>query len=99
MKTRYAAAMIMLVAGPVYAQEGHVRAYGEPDPPKSARQIETDKDSQKAYQNSLGNISDKPAVDPWGNARSADAPKEKPKAMTKTRQAKPATKTGSATTN
>lgn len=97
-----AAAIIALLAGPAYAQspDQHVPRYGETNTPKSPQEIEADKRTEKAYEHSLGNIPDKGPVDPWGNARSADAPKEPAKAATKTATksapAKSGTKTGSA---
>jgi hypothetical protein len=98
-----AAAIIALLAGPAYAQTGgeHVQRYGETSAPKTPQQIEADKQADKAYQNSLGNIPDKGPTDPWGNARSADAPKSSAKQPTKSAAkaapAKPRTNTGNAT--
>jgi hypothetical protein len=93
-----AAAIIALLAGPAYAQspDQHVPRYGETNTTKRPQEIEADKQAEKAYNNSLGNIPDKGPVDPWGNARSADAPKEAGKAATKSAPAKSGTKTGSA---
>jgi hypothetical protein len=74
MKVLRAAAMIaLLVAGPAYAQRGAPSA--PQDPPKSQIQLESEKASDKAYQNSLGNIPDQPPADPWGGARAAESPK------------------------
>ena len=91
-----AAAIIAFLAGPAYAQSSgeHVQRYGETSAPKSPQQIESEKQADKAYSNSLGNIPDKGPVDPWGNARSADAPKAATKAASKA-AAKPRTNTGS----
>jgi hypothetical protein len=77
MRVFCAAAIIALLAGPAYAQSSgeHVERYGETSKPKSPQQIEADKEADKAYNKSLGNIPDKGPIDPWGNARSADAPK------------------------
>jgi hypothetical protein len=102
MRVFRAAAIVALLAGPAYAQTGgeHVQRYGETSAPKSPQQIESEKQADKAYSNSLGNIPDKGPVDPWGNARSADAPKAATKAATKSASkaapAKPRTGTGSA---
>lgn len=63
----------LLVAGPAYAQKGPPAA--PVDPPKSPSQIESEKASEKAYKNSLGNIPDQPPPDPWGGARAVEAPK------------------------
>jgi hypothetical protein len=95
MRVFRATAIIALLAGPAYAQSsgGHVERYGETSAPKSETQIEADKQADKAYKNSLGNIPDKGPTDPWGNARGADAPKASPKAASKAAPAKPRTGT------
>ncbi len=99
MRVFRAAAIIALLAGPAYAQspDQHVPRYGETATPKSPQQIESEKQADKAYKNSLGNIPDKGPTDPWGIARSADVPKAATKAATKAAPAKPRTNTGSAT--
>jgi hypothetical protein len=92
-----AAAIFALLAGPAFAQQKPVPRYGE-DSSKTPDEIATEKANDQAYKKSLGNIPDKGPVDPWGNARSTDAPKSAAKAATKsaakTAPAKP-TKTGS----
>ena len=91
MRAILAAAMITLWAGAAYAQD-HVQRYGEADKEKSPTEIQAEKDAQRAYQRSLGNIPDKGPTDPWGAVRS-DAPKtaaSTPAAKT----AKTKTKTG-----
>jgi hypothetical protein len=88
-----AAAMITLLTTAAFAQD-HVQRYGEADKEKSQTEIQADKDAQRAYQKSLGNIPDKGPSDPWGAVRS-DAPKtatSTPAAKT----AKTKTKTGAA---
>jgi hypothetical protein len=97
MRVFCAAVIVALLAGPAYAQSAgeHVQRYGETSKPKTPQQIEDEKQADKAYSNSLGNIPDKAPVDPWGNARSADAPKAAPKAA-KAAPAKPRTSTGTA---
>lgn len=97
MRVFRAAAMIALLVGPAgaaYAQsQTPVPRYGE-DKAKTPQQIEEEKEADKAYQKSLGNIPDKGPVDPWGNTRSVDTPQ----AATKAAQVKPKpkpTKTGS----
>jgi hypothetical protein len=91
MRVIFAAAMIVILAGPAFAQiNGGKSPPGPPPPaPKSRQEIEAERAAERAYKDSLGNIPDKPAADPWGNARSIDAPKAATKAP-----AKPA-KTGS----
>jgi hypothetical protein len=82
MKVIRAAAMIaLLIAGPAYAQKG-----APPPPaatPKSPQEIEAEKAADSAYKKSLGNIPDQPPADPWGGARSIDAPKTAAKVPTK----------------
>ncbi|HEX9469833.1 MAG TPA: hypothetical protein VF957_09855 [Bradyrhizobium sp.] len=90
MRVFAAAAVIALLAGPAYAQSQHVPKYGEEDKDKSPQQIETEKEAQRAYQRSLGNIPDKGPTDPWGNVRSDSPPKAAAKAAPMKR-----TKTGS----
>jgi hypothetical protein len=84
---------ILIVAsltGAAYAQEdNHVPRYGEKAKDKSPMEIEADKRAARAYENSLKNIPDQGPVDPWGGARSAEAPKTTTKTTTKT-AAKPA---------
>ena len=63
-----------VLVGPAYRQE-EVPKYGEDEKEKTPQQIEADKEAQKAYQRSLGNIPDKGTADPWGNVRSDSAPK------------------------
>jgi hypothetical protein len=97
MRVFRAAAMLALLVGPAgtaYAQDqAPMPQYGD-QKAKSPKQIEEEKEADKAYQKSLGNIPDKGPVDPWGNARSTDTPQ----AATKAAQVKPKpkpTKTGS----
>ena len=74
MRVLRAAAMIaLLLGGPAYAQKA------APPPvtqePKSPSEIAAEKAADKAYKNSLRNIPDQPPADPWGGARSMEAPK------------------------
>jgi hypothetical protein len=98
MRILRAAAIIALLAGPAYAQspDQHVPRYGETSDTKRPQEIENDKQADKAYNKSLGNIPDKGPVDPWGIARSADAPKQPAKAAAKSAPAKSGTNTGNA---
>ena len=97
------------LAGPACAQEDHVLRYHEKEPDKTRQQLEADKAAERAYQRSLGNITDKGPVDPWGNERSLNEPKAESrsapkatktatktvtKAAAKPAPAKPETKTG-----
>jgi hypothetical protein len=75
MKFFCAAAVIALIAGPAFAQEKTVHRYGEPPVEKSQQEIAADREAEKAYNKSLGNIPDQAPVDPWGNARGVDSSK------------------------
>jgi hypothetical protein len=75
MRVICAAAMIVMLAGPAYAQTSKAPPGPPPPPPKSHQEIEAERAAERAYKDSLSNIPDKPAADPWGNARSVDAPK------------------------
>ena len=93
MKILGAVIVIVLLAGPAYAQDQHVPKYGEADKDKSPAEKEAAKEAEKAYQRSLGNIPEQKSADPWGAVRSDNAP---PKAAVKTTPAKPKAKTDSA---
>jgi hypothetical protein len=80
MRVLLAAAMIALLSGSAYAQADRVPRYGEVDKDKTPSQIEADKEAQRAYQRSLGNIPERGATDPWGGVRSDSAPKPAAKA-------------------
>jgi hypothetical protein len=94
MRVIFAAAMIALLAGPVCAQS-NVKGQTPgppPPPPKSYQEIQSERAAAKAYENSLQNIPDKAPADPWGGARSMDAPKTAAKTPT---AKKPQVNTGS----
>jgi hypothetical protein len=81
--------MIALLAGPAYGQSAdHVPGYHEAEKDKTPQQKAADREAARAYKNSLSNIPDKPAPDPWSIARP-----ETPPAAAK---AKPRTKTSGA---
>jgi hypothetical protein len=75
MKILAAAAVLALLAGPAYAQSQSVPRYGEADKKKSPQEIEAEREAERAYKRSLGNIPDQGPTDPWGNMRSDSAPK------------------------
>jgi hypothetical protein len=83
-----AVAVIALLAGPAAAQKGPAK-YGEEDTPKTATEIAAERDAEKAYKRSLGNIPEQKSTDPWGTMRGDSAP---PKAAAKAPQAKPKAK-------
>jgi hypothetical protein len=88
------AALLALPAAPATAQ-GAVPRYGEKDKEKTWNEKEEEKKAERAYQRSLGSVPEKGPVDPWGNARSAEAPKGEAKSAAKAAPPKPKTKTGS----
>jgi hypothetical protein len=96
MKVLGAAAIIMLLAAPVLAQQAPMQRYGEKDKEKSPNELQLERDAQRAYQRSLGSVPDKGPVDPWGNARAVETPKGGVKAETKHVTAKPKAKAGGA---
>ena len=74
MRILFAAIMIAGLAGPAYAQEKAVPRYGETEE-KTPQEKQAERDAEKAYQRSLGNIPAKAANDPWGTVRSEPPPK------------------------
>jgi hypothetical protein len=81
-------AVMVLLAGPAWAQAAYPK-YGEPDKDKSPADIAREKDAQRAYERSLGNIPEqKTSSDPWGAVRSDNAPKAAAKAPAKPKAAK-----------
>ena len=78
-------AVLALLAGPAFAQAPIQRA-GEPDKEKTQADIAAEKETERAYKRSLGNIPEQKSVDPWGTVRSDNAA---PKAAAKVAPAKP----------
>jgi hypothetical protein len=70
---------------PASAQQQNMQKYGEPDKDKTPAEKAAEKEAQKAYERSLGNIPAQQSTDPWGIARDNSAPK----AATKTASPKP----------
>ena len=87
-----AIAGLALLAGPALAQQKGPARYGEEDKPKTPAEIAAEKEAERAYQRSLGNIPQQQKSDPWGTMRGDSAP---PKAAAKT-PAKPKSAEGSA---
>lgn len=83
-----AIAVIGLLTGAALAQKGPAR-YGEEDKPKTPAEIASEKDAERAYRRSLGNIPEQQKQDPWGTVRSDNAA---PKAAAKAPSAKPKAK-------
>jgi len=78
MKILRAAAMLVLLTGPAFAQTPNINLM--PDvKSKTPEEIERDQRLEKAYRESLRKIPDANAVnDPWGGVRSTEAPAAKP---------------------
>jgi hypothetical protein len=97
-RTIIAAAIIVALAGPGWAQQKPVQRYGEKDKDKTWGEMEQEKEAERAYKRSLGTVPDKGPVDPWGSARNVGEPKAAAKADAKadakTAPAKPKIKTG-----
>jgi hypothetical protein len=89
-----ATAIIATLAGPALAQQAPIQRYGEKDKEKSFNEKEQEKEAERAYKRSLGNVPEKGPVDPWGNARTVEAPKPAAKADAKIAAPKPKAKTG-----
>ncbi len=88
MRMLSAAAVVMLLTAPAYAQMPNINMMPEFQS-KSPEEKEQDAVRDKAYKDSLKKIPDaKTSSDPWGTVRSADTPKA-------AAPAKPKTKTGS----
>ena len=88
MRVFLAAVMVALMAGAAFAQQQPNVKYGEPEPDKTQAQKESDRQAERAYKHSLGNIPDKGSSDPWGTVRSDGSPpnntsKSAPKAAAK----------------
>jgi hypothetical protein len=78
-----AAAVIVALAQPAFAQQQPIQRYGETDKDKTPQELQADRAAEKAYNNSLKNIPDKGPTDPWGAVRAPDAPKTAAKQKTK----------------
>jgi hypothetical protein len=87
MRILLAAAMIVALAWPAYGQQKQTPQPAPGGPPKTQKEIEEEKAADRAYQKSLGNIPDQPPADPWGGARSTDAPKTAAKTAARSKPA------------
>ena len=87
MRMLSAAAVVVLLTAPAYAQTPNINLIPELTS-KSAEEKEADAIKEKAYKDSLRKIPDaKASSDPWGTVRSTDAPKA---AAAPPRRARPA---------
>lgn len=93
MRVVAAAVIVAFLAGPAFAQQQKpVPQYGQEDKEKTTQEKQDERDAEKAYRRSLGNIPAQKPVDPWGNVRSDNAAKPEAKAP-------PAKKTKTGTTS
>jgi hypothetical protein len=90
MRVFCAAVVIASLAGSAYAQDA-VPKYGETAKTKTPQERENDRAAERAYKNSLSNIPDRAASDPWGSVRNDNTAK----AVAKPAPAKPHAKIGS----
>ena len=74
MKILLAAAVIALSVGPAFAQATPIPQAGD-DRGKTPQEIAAEKEAERAYQRSLGNIPAQKSADPWGTMRGDSAPK------------------------
>ena len=88
MRAVLALIVIMSFAAPAFAQDNHVPRYGEEDKEKTNAQKQADKAAAEAYKRSLSNIPEQGKTDPWGAARSTEAPKPAPAKAAKAKEAK-----------
>ena len=85
MRMLSAAAVMVLLAAPAYAQTPNVNLIPELQS-KSPEEMEADAIKDKAYRDSLRKIPDaKASSDPWGNVRSTEAPRDSAKAAKKSK--------------
>lgn len=75
MRAILALIIIASLSAPAFAQQKHMQEYGEKDKDKTASEKAAEKADEAAYKRSLGAIPDKGPTDPWGAARSTEAPK------------------------
>ena len=76
MKIAGLVAVIALLAGPAWAQMPNrmFRVPASLTRTRRAAQIEAEKEAERAYKRSLGNIQEQKSADPWGTVRSDNAP-------------------------
>src|SRR3954469_14540209 len=96
------ALLAVVMALPASAQQQNMQKYGEPDKEKTPAEKAAEKEAQKAYERSLGNIPAQKTTDPWGIARGdtaapKDAAKDAAKPAAKTASPKPKAKNNAMT--
>lgn len=84
MRVVAAAVIVAFMAGPAFGQaQQPMQQYGQEDREKTAQEKLQERDAEKAYKRSLGNIPEQKATDPWGNVRSDNTAKGEAKAPAK----------------
>lgn len=79
MRVVTAAVILAVLCGPAFGQaQAPMQQYREEDKPKTPGQKETDREAERAYRRSLGNIPEQKVNDPWGNVRGDNKPADKP---------------------
>ena len=88
MRMLSAAAVVMVLTAPVYAQTPNINLMPELMS-RSAEEKEADAIKERAYRESLRKIPDaKASSDPWGTVRGTDAPKDSAKTAAPAKKSK-----------
>lgn len=94
MRIACAIVILALLGGAAHAQSAApVQKYGDPDKEKTQTEIEAEKQAERAYKRSLGNVPNATGpVDPWGGVRSDSTQKTvaKPAPAKRTKPVTPA---------
>jgi hypothetical protein len=79
MRVVTAAVIVAFLCGPAFAQapQAPVPQYGAEEKDKTPGQKETEREAERAYKRSLGNIPEQKVNDPWGNVRGDNKPADK----------------------
>jgi hypothetical protein len=83
MRVIAAAMIVAFLAGPAFAQQKPIPKYGEEEKEKTASEKNAEREAERAYRRSIGNIPEQKPVDPWGNVRSDTSQKPEAKAPAK----------------
>ncbi len=78
MRVVTAALIVAFLCGPAFAQAPPpMQQAGEADKDKTPGQKETEREAERAYRRSLGNIPEQKPNDPWGTVRGDNKPADK----------------------
>ena len=79
MRVVTAAVVVACLCGPAFGQapQQPMPQAGEQDKEKTPGQKETEREAERAYKRSLGNIPEQKVNDPWGNVRGDNKPADK----------------------